>query len=569
MPRTLITALLSGVVLLGGAPVRTQTQTSAYTFVQIASGFSPAMDVNDAGTVVGWWNGPAVSSDPNAISRGYLWTVDTGAVPMITDPANVNKFPYYTAVNAPDRSLRINDHGSVAGVACPQGCGIADWKAGLWSPSGGLVVLGSFDGNIQTSGAAGINGTTEIVGFSWGGGYNNFGPFIWSPGSGMQHLSGFNGVNGYATSVNESGLVVGTAGTGSRNVPFVWSAGGGQVLVPDLPGTATSLGYAINDAGVVVGRYTRTDQTHGVFRWSAAAGIEDLSAPSGLPELLDINNDGDIVATIGRVPYIYRDGAWTNVNTLLPSGTGFTVQYVTAINNEGWIVGAGTTAFPTELLQGFVLMPANRPPVALNGNLTTQQDTAAYGTLQAADPDGDGLTFSIVANGTKGTATITDTATGAFSYLPDLNMTGTDSFTFKVSDGILESEPATVTITIEAPPGCAADVSGLVTVSASTPRFNKKTGMYNQTITLRNADGALAGPISFVLDGLSSNVSLVNATGETSCTSPQGSPYVTVTPGADNVFSPRERLSINLQFNSSSGGAITYSSRVLAGGDAR
>ena len=113
----------------------------------------------------------------------------------------------------------------------------------------------------------------------------------------------------------------------------------------------------------------------------AAAGIEDLSAPAGLPELLDINNDGDIVATINRMPYLYRDGTWTNVNTLLPAGTGFTLQFVTAINNNGWIVGAGTTFFPAELLQGFVLIPTNRPPVAIADSFTTQTGTAIAGTL--------------------------------------------------------------------------------------------------------------------------------------------------------------------------------------------
>jgi VCBS repeat-containing protein len=646
-----------------------QVPIPPYTFVQIAPGFSPAMDVNDVGTVVGWWDGPPVSADPNSVSRGYLWTRDTGAQPMITDAAVVNQFPRYTAVNDPTQSLRISAVGTVAGVACPQGCGVADFKAGTWSPAEGLFVLGSFDNNAQTSAGAGINSAGQVVGFSWGGGYNNFGPFIWSAATGVQPLTGFNGVNGYAMAVNEYGTVVGVKGTGTRAVAFVWSASDGQVDVPDLPNTATSLGYSINDGGVVVGRYTRTDQTHGVFRWSASVGVEDLAAPAGLAETLDINNAGEIVATIippaggGRVPYLYRNGTWTNINDLMPSGTGFTLQFVQAINNKGWIVGSGTNFGQTELGQGFVLIPPNRVPIAEDGELQTDEDTTATATLAASDADGDALTFSIVSNGSKGTATITNHATGAFSYTPVANANGpdsftvkandgtadsnvatiavtiapvndapsasngsvlvnagssvqgtligddidsaslfysivingskgvvtiddattgaftyaanptatdgTDSFTFKVSDGNLESAAATITVTIAGQPTCASDISPLVTVTGGVPKLNRKTGLYTQTLTLKNADGAVIGPISFVLDGLSSNATLSGASGTTACTSPTGSPYVNVSVGSDAFFNPRERATITLQFINPSQQPITYTSRVLAGAGSR
>ncbi|PYR69581.1 MAG: hypothetical protein DMF88_05655, partial [Acidobacteria bacterium] len=61
----------------------------------------------------------------------------------------------------------------------------------------------------------------------------------------------------------------------------------------------------------------------------------------------------------------------------------------------------------------------NRAPTAANGTLTTLEDTLASGTLVASDSDGDTLTYSIVTNGTKGTATITNAATGAFTYRGD------------------------------------------------------------------------------------------------------------------------------------------------------
>src|SRR5206468_4327820 len=62
--------------------------------------------------------------------------------------------------------------------------------------------------------------------------------------------------------------------------------------------------------------------------------------------------------------------------------------------------------------------------------------------------DGNVLTYSIVVNGGKGTATITNATTGAFTYTPNLNANGTDTFTFKVNDGTVDSNVATVTVTI-------------------------------------------------------------------------------------------------------------------------
>ena len=64
------------------------------------------------------------------------------------------------------------------------------------------------------------------------------------------------------------------------------------------------------------------------------------------------------------------------------------------------------------------ITPVNDAPSASNGTLTTNEDVAANGTLSATDVDGNPLTYSIVANGTKGSAAITNAATGAYSYTP-------------------------------------------------------------------------------------------------------------------------------------------------------
>ncbi len=109
----------------------------------------------------------------------------------------------------------------------------------------------------------------------------------------------------------------------------------------------------------------------------------------------------------------------------------------------------------TSALGGFIDVtgaPANTAPVATNGTLAVTQDTPATGTLQATDADSNPLTYSIVANGTKGTAVVTNASTGAYTYTPNAGATGADSFTFKANDGTVDSNTATVNVTITATP---------------------------------------------------------------------------------------------------------------------
>jgi uncharacterized repeat protein (TIGR01451 family) len=99
----------------------------------------------------------------------------------------------------------------------------------------------------------------------------------------------------------------------------------------------------------------------------------------------------------------------------------------------------------------------NTAPVADDLAFTVEPGAVYSGTLPAADANGDALTFAIVENGTLGTVEITDAATGAFTYTPHAEASGTDSFTFKVNDGTEDSNIATVTVTIQPAPNPVPD----------------------------------------------------------------------------------------------------------------
>jgi hypothetical protein len=113
------------------------------------------------------------------------------------------------------------------------------------------------------------------------------------------------------------------------------------------------------------------------------------------------------------------------------------------------------------------------------------------------------------------------------------------------------------------------DVSGRVAVSATALTAGAAANTYAQTVTIRNTGGsAIVGPLSLVLDGLGSGVTLNGGTGVTQSRAPAGSPYVNVAlPG--NVLAANQSVTVVLSFRAPSRSAIAYHSRVLAGTGAR
>ncbi|MGE5376114.1 MAG: Ig-like domain-containing protein [Bacteroidota bacterium] len=119
----------------------------------------------------------------------------------------------------------------------------------------------------------------------------------------------------------------------------------------------------------------------------------------------------------------------------------------------------------------------NDAPVAVNDTYTTDEDTpltvAAAGVLSNdIDIDSVNLTAVLVAGPSHGTLTLN--ADGSFSYTPAANYNGSDSLTYKTNDGSLDSNVASVTITIKAvndAPIVAANQNS-VTVNEGSPASN-------------------------------------------------------------------------------------------------
>jgi VCBS repeat-containing protein len=94
--------------------------------------------------------------------------------------------------------------------------------------------------------------------------------------------------------------------------------------------------------------------------------------------------------------------------------------------------------------------PPNNPPTADDQSVTTSEDASVDITLAGNDSDGDPITFGVVTNPSNGELDLDlDFAdNGKLTYIPESDFNGADSFTFKVNDGKVDSEPATVSITV-------------------------------------------------------------------------------------------------------------------------
>ncbi len=153
----------------------------------------------------------------------------------------------------------------------------------------------------------------------------------------------------------------------------------------------------------------------------------------------------------------------------------------------------------------------NQPPVATNKSVTTDQDKSVNITLQASDPDGDTLTYSVIDGPDHGT--LSGSAANR-TYTPNPGFSGSDAFQFQVNDGKGGSDIATVSITVK-----AINVIGLVahwtfdetsgtTASDSSPFGTDHVGTLQGDATWSN-QGAIGGALS--LDGVNDYVTVADS----------------------------------------------------------
>jgi DNA-binding beta-propeller fold protein YncE len=176
-----------------------------------------------------------------------------------------------------------------------------------------------------------------------------------------------------------------------------------------------------------------------------------IEAPGVLSNDTDPNGDGltaalAIGADNGTVT-LNADGSFEYIPSVGFVGTD-TFTY-TADDGFGRMSDETVSAPATVTIT--VAAAPNEPPVAANDTYSTQGQltvNATQGVLaNDTDPDGDSLSATVVSTTSNGSLVLSDS--GRFTYTPDSDFGGADSFTYRVSDGS-DSDTATATINVTA-----------------------------------------------------------------------------------------------------------------------
>ena len=236
---------------------------------------------------------------------------------------------------------------------------------------------------------------------------------------------------------------------------------------------------------------------------------EDVPLAVPAPGVLanDTDADGDALTAI------VRDGPSHGTLTLAPNGS-FTYTPTANFNgadsfryeaSDGTLRSGPTTVRIT-------VHPVNDAPAAVDDEYATNEDeplvvAAAAGVLaNDTDVDGDALSAALVSGPSQGTLTLDPS--GAFTYTPDPDSYGPDSFTYRATDPSGAGSTATVFITVESVPDAPVATNDTYTV-ANTATLNvaepgvlaNDTDADGDELTASRLTSPSVGTLTFNTDG--------------------------------------------------------------------
>ncbi|GEM_PF-3639865 len=204
----------------------------------------------------------------------------------------------------------------------------------------------------------------------------------------------------------------------------------------------------------------------------------------------EFDADGSGVVDASERVVLVQDGFRSFVSTMPPVGGSAGAREITLVGIDAES-NRSTARIPV------FVRATNQQPVADGRSLVVGIDTPRSLLLSGSDPESAPITFSIVAP--PGSGSLSGTAPDVV-YTPAPGFEGFDSFSFRVSDGRLDSAPATISVMVgEANTAPVLDAIPDIGVLVGSAR--------GQAISATDADGH---PIRFSLDRAPSFVSLVD-----------------------------------------------------------
>jgi hypothetical protein len=377
----------------------------------------------------------------------------------------------------------------------------ADW--GNWGfAAGNSVVAGNFgtvlDSNlgIETGAPVATSANITLSGLSIGSQYQiQF--FADSTGSNSQTISGgdpINSLNGqFITGIFTADATTRVL-TVTRNTDFAVANAITIGTINTPPPLPTLVSIVDDHAGGPIPVNTPASYT---VTFSADMDHSTVTAD-------DFGNAGTSAITLGTVTETSpTSGIFTVPVTPTNPGTLQLRINAGAVLNDTAGSALNTTAAITD---DTTITVTNTAPVANAQNVSTPEDTALPVTLSATDAEGNPLTYSVLTQPAHGT--LGGTAPNV-TYTPAANYSGPDSFTFKANDGLLDSAPATVSITVTA----VNDAPVANAQSVSTAEDTAKA----ITLTASDAEGSalvytvVTNPASGTLSGTAPNLTYTPA----------------------------------------------------------
>ncbi len=369
----MVAKITIAVLFLGQSSFLARGQTLSYSITDLGTlggAMSTACGINDRGQITGR------SALANGQIHAFLW--QTGAM---TDLGTLPDLLFSSA-------RAINNRGQVVGDSSLAGG--PPFHAALWENSI-VTALGALPGGTRSF-AIGINNRGQVVGGARTAGNLQVHGFLWQDGE-MKDLGVLlaSDQQSVARAINSQDQVVGNSSQIIRDPPpppnraFLWQAE--QMTDLGTLGGNWVIAFGINELGQVAGASFAANGELHAFLWQEGV-MTDLGTLGGktsvaqprLPPSCNlqlhpaafggtavgtfslangINNSGQIVgrsiAANGEDhAFVWFGGLMTDLNSVIPAASGWTLVEGASINGSGQIVGFGTINGQTH---AFLLTP--------------------------------------------------------------------------------------------------------------------------------------------------------------------------------------------------------------------
>ncbi len=377
--------------------------------------------------VVGWNGSDYVTAWQD--SRSSTAEIYAGRVSGAGSPLDGTGFPVPTTA------------GTDPAIACSMGTCLVVWKDSrtLWPEIWGAR-LGT-GGTVLDSSGIPILTDTQSRGFE-----PSFPAVAWDGKSWIvawQDLRGTANWDVYYSRVHAAGVVV-------------EDRAGGYPVTPGGTEGERDVALAASAQNRILAVYDARDSASGQDPYRVrmrSIQLDHLNlAPTAAGQSVTLAEDGSIAITLSATdldgdPLIYAVSTQPAHGAL--TGTGANLTYAPAANFHGsdsfTFTASDATHVSTAATVSITVTSVNDAPVATPLSLSVTDGNSLPIPLSGSDVDGDPLTYAVVTVPAHGALGGTPPS---LVYTPEPGYAGPDSFTFRANDGALDSQSATVSITV-------------------------------------------------------------------------------------------------------------------------